>query len=724
MPPTSNVPAALPAADSTALRLRESVRPDDDGDSGGGITPVRVAHALRRTWFLSVPVAVVAAGLVYVWAEGRITPLHTARSLVHVSPPSGLILDALGAPDTGTFQRTQLAYVRSRAVRQEVVRELESRNLATFQSKADPVAWLEKEIGADFTVAPHTLRLMMKGSDPDEVKLILDTVRDVYVRLYLNQDQAERVAKLQSLKEREAEQEKTVLALSTKVVERLRLIGLDDLNTARDRRTLLTNKLYSLQDELEQARLAAKGAEPGADPVPEPKKVKPPDDVEIEKATDRAADRDPITLALRDKIKTLEAIVADRERQKNYKSDPEYKALVDELAAKRQELVVRRAQLREEAIERLREQLGTRVVVVSPDAQRPRTAAQMKQLETDIARKKEELAALTRCLDELEPTRAELASQDELLKMTKARVRALGLELNTRTDARVLEDAIVVESITVSARKLKLAGVPTAAAFTGIVLFVAWLDLRRGRVNGGCDLGATKVRVLGTLPAVRRGVLPAFEPPAQEPARREYLKLTDALEMTRAVIAPTLASIRGYTLMVTSGVAGEGKTVLAAHLAARFARAGLRTLLIDTDVRRPQVADLLGLTSGPGFGDWVTGAVSKTKIVVAGPVSGLYVIAAGTADPRAVVELLDRRLPELLTSAKAQFDVVVLDAAPVLCTPEALALCRLADGVVLSVMRDVSRLSDIEACTERLESANARLLGAVVTGADAHRADY
>ena len=710
MPP---VPASHPVlpTDAVVLRPREPEQPEDSVESGG-ITPAQVLHALRRTWFLSIPLAVAVAALVYVWAEARITPLYTVRTLVHVRPPSGLVLDALGAPDTATFQRTQLAEVRGRSVRQAVVRELEPRNLEALRTKPDPVAWLEKEINPDFTIAPHTLRIVMKGSDSDETKLLLDTVRDVYLRGYLEKDVGQRKAKLDGYKARAADQEAAVRALNQTLSARLAALGFSDVVAARERRLYLSNKVHTLQDELELGRLDL-GAEGGATG---PQGAKQIDPVALEKATDRAADRDPMTLNCRAKIKELESLVEDRKRQKNYESDPQYKLHVRQLEAERQSQELRRATLRDEMSERLRDEAGPRLL--APDAPRPRTVFQLKLIEAELKRKQEELAACVKCLEEIEPIRSELASQDDLLKLTQGRIRALELELKTPTDAHVIEDAVIVDSITVSARKLKLAGIPTAAAFFGIVLFVAWLDLRRGRVNGGSDLGATKVRVLGTLPAVRTTVLPAFAPPAQEQARRDYLKLTDAIEMTRAVIAPTLASVRGYTLMVTSGVAGEGKTVLAAHLAARFARAGLRTLLIDTDVRRPRVAELLGLPPGHGFGDWVTGRVSKTKIVVRGPVPGLFVVSAGGADAQAVVEQLDRRLPELLAAAKLQFDVVILDTAPVLCTPEALALCRHADGVVLSVMRDLTRVSDVEASTERLASAGARLLGAVVTGSD------
>jgi capsular exopolysaccharide synthesis family protein len=186
--------------------------------------------------------------------------------------------------------------------------------------------------------------------------------------------------------------------------------------------------------------------------------------------------------------------------------------------------------------------------------------------------------------------------------------------------------------------------------------------------------------------------------------------------MARAVIAPVLAAARGYGLVVTSASAGEGKTVVSAHLAARFARSGLRTLLIDTDVRQPKIAQFFGLKSGPGFGEWVSGATDLSEIAVRGPVAGLDIVVAGGCDARTVAELIDLRFPELLRAAKQEYDVVVLDTAPLLCTPETLALSRLADGVLLAAMRDVSRVAGIQSCTERLAAINAHVLGAVVTG--------
>jgi capsular exopolysaccharide synthesis family protein len=186
--------------------------------------------------------------------------------------------------------------------------------------------------------------------------------------------------------------------------------------------------------------------------------------------------------------------------------------------------------------------------------------------------------------------------------------------------------------------------------------------------------------------------------------------------MARAVIGPVIRSTAGYTLVVTSAATGEGKTTVAGHLAARLAKSGCRTLLIDTDARRARAHKLFGSERGPGFTDLVLGQADPADVIRQGPVPGLDVIPAGTADPRAAADQLDHRLDDVLRAVKPGYDVVILDTPPLLLAPEALIVSRAADGVVLAVMRDVSRLPGVLSGYERLRLAGARVLGAVVSG--------
>ncbi|MDB5311338.1 MAG: capsular exopolysaccharide biosynthesis protein [Gemmataceae bacterium] len=728
MSPTSTHSPSLSERSAPALAdsheaPRRSREGEDGAEPASGPTPTQVLHAMRRRWLVALPLAGATAAIVYLGAQSQLTPVYTARTLVHVGADRRSILyDNVGTrPDTANYQRTQIATVKSRLVRQVVVHDLGPLNLATLRTKADPVGWLEKEIVADYTVAPEILRVTMKGGETGELLLILNAVRDAYLREVVNRDLADLSSRLTNLKDLAAKHDARLKTQRHKLSRLAESFGARDLTSLRVKYEYTTNRVQTLQSEVLLARLEAQRGE-AAPPTPKDDPALAPPAVEA--ALDRAVATDLIAEGLRKEVERLEKKLAAFERRLlNYEADPEYRQGQVEIDTLRTTLTRRRESLRGVATEQLRAaaKLQQPAVVVVSDRPPVTGKHQIALLEAEIQRKERVTGELAKCIAELELLQGEIVSQEEQLALVNSKIRPLDVELQAPPRAEVVEEAVIVETPRVE-RTLKLAGAPAGIAFFAVLFFVTWLDLRRGRVNGSADLGPARVRVIGALPAVRPNVLPVFALPTQNRARREYLQLTDALDMTRAVIAPVLAAAPGYTLVVTSPAAGEGKTVLSAHLAARFARSGLRTLLIDTDARRPKIDRLLGLKRGTGFGEWASGLVSLSEVVKQGPVPGLDVITAGGCDPQTVADLLDLRFPELLRAAKQEYAIVILDTAPLLSAPDSLALSRLADGVVLSVMRDVSRLAEIRACTERLASINAHVLGAVVTG-DVHAHD-
>lgn len=688
---------------------------EEGADAPGGLSPAKMLHALRRTWLIGLPLAIAAAVGAYLVAETRITPSYTARTMLHVSPVRPSILyDVPGRVDSANPQRTQIAMVKSRFVIQAALRDLEPLNLPALRNNPDPVVWLEKEIVADYSVAPEILRITLKGSDSEQVLAILTGVREAYLREVLNKDRTTQMSQLKQLGEVAAKHDATLKSLGLKLERGVQALGARDLATLRTKCDLLNGWTQALRGELSYYQSLLKRIELAAAPAAEPGAAA----AAVETALEEAFAADAVAAKFRESITRVEKKAADYKlKLKNYEADPDYQLLADELAGLRASLAGRRDELQAAAVAQAG--VGTRAQKARDAAANERLTANIKdylpQLEEQIRQHERDAAALSRGIVDLDVVRSDIAQEEELFKKVKADIRFQETELQAPPRARVIEEAAIVE-VPRPDKSMKLLAGSAAGAFLAVLGFVAWLDLRRGRVDGATDLEAGRIRVIGAVPSVRDGVLGAFTPPAKSSARRDYLRLADAVEMARAVITPVLAAGPGYTLAVASAVAGEGKTVLAGHLAVRFARSGRRTLLIDTDVRRPRTHQLFGLPAGPGFGECVTGGMILAEVVVPGPAPDLHVVPAGTSDPHAVAELLDRRLPELLAAVRGEYDVIVLDTAPLLCTPESLVLARAADGVVLSVMRDVSRVADVLAGHERLLSASARVLGAVVTG--------
>ena len=194
------------------------------------------------------------------------------------------------------------------------------------------------------------------------------------------------------------------------------------------------------------------------------------------------------------------------------------------------------------------------------------------------------------------------------------------------------------------------------------------------------------------------------------------------VDATRTVLLHGAAPESFRVLMVTSALQGEGKTFVSSHLAGSLARAGLRTLLVDGDLRNPALHRLFGLGQAPGLSELLRGEAAIADTIQPGLVDGLSILPAGRWDSMAVRALAQGRLTAILQMVRENYDMVVIDSAPVLPVADTLLIGRHVDGVLFSVLRDVSRLPAVHAAYARMAQLQLPILGAVMggTGRDAY----
>jgi capsular exopolysaccharide synthesis family protein len=171
-----------------------------------------------------------------------------------------------------------------------------------------------------------------------------------------------------------------------------------------------------------------------------------------------------------------------------------------------------------------------------------------------------------------------------------------------------------------------------------------------------------------------------------------------------------LARVAGRVTVMTSAVAGEGKSLTAGNLAAALATEGDgRVVLVDADFRTPTIHTLLGVPRRPGLAEYVEGQADLAAILHRSPVERLVVVpAGGPASPQAT----SRRFAELIGALREQFDDVVVDAPPVLPVADARALATLAHGVLVVVRAGQTRRDLVLEALGRLHGA--RVLGIVL----------
>ncbi len=139
-------------------------------------------------------------------------------------------------------------------------------------------------------------------------------------------------------------------------------------------------------------------------------------------------------------------------------------------------------------------------------------------------------------------------------------------------------------------------------------------------------------------------------------------------------------------LLISSALPGEGKTFVSANLAQALVRQkGHRVLLIDADLRLPQVHTALGAPATPGVSDYLRGKADEFSILQHGPLENLFFIPGGTtvSDPAELVA--SPKLKILLDRMSPAFDWVILDSPPAVPVADASILAGLCDGVVLVV---------------------------------------
>ena len=259
-------------------------------------------------------------------------------------------------------------------------------------------------------------------------------------------------------------------------------------------------------------------------------------------------------------------------------------------------------------------------------------------------------------------------------------------------------------------------------------------DSMDGRFRSVGDIPSeTGLRVLGHVPERILGA--GLVDGGRSGLRRRRKPLADAdleqFRILRANIEFLDPDHPPKLLLVTSAMPDEGKSTVATALAAAFATAGRRTLVVEGDLRRPTLADRLGVQGRPGLSDYLTGSAEPQEILqtvaLPAPPEGsrpadapapepVVAIVAGPPAPQPAELLRSERCRAFFEDVKQTYDVVIVDGCPLLPVVDALELVPVADAVILCLRGSKTARAQVEAATELLSHLPERATGVVVTG--------
>ena len=229
--------------------------------------------------------------------------------------------------------------------------------------------------------------------------------------------------------------------------------------------------------------------------------------------------------------------------------------------------------------------------------------------------------------------------------------------------------------------------------------------------------------VIGQLPEMKRlarnGAKPIIETHDQQDMFAESCR-----NLRSALLFLPYEGERPKTIVITSALADEGKSTVAANLAKTLALGGAKVLLVDGDIRKGHLHKTLGLNSAPGLMELVLEGTPQNGVLQSGPTPNLWFIARGTAPTNPGDVLLKPVLDKFLSKWRQDYDYVVIDTCPVFAADDVTTLAHKADGTLLVVRREFARATVVQEAVMLLLRRQARVLGLVFNRADASRRSY
>jgi len=672
-------------------------------------------HAFRRRWFLSLAAGAIVGSLVAACVWFGFARQYTATAILRINSGRSSILNLNDRGESvasfDIFKRTQRQYIRSPHILASVLqRDAVASKINAGQ--ADPLTWLQQIVNVTFPDDAEIMLVSVRSDDRELAETIANTVVDVYledVNDAERQQRISRVAELQKAFDGSAENLRTKRTNIRHYAEDFHTddsggLTLAQKNAVQEYLTLFT-KLNQVDIELIQLT-----------------SVKNPSG---EIATAGAVDIGTLAASAEEELKTtsdpvIANLTAQIEHVQSGIEEARRRYAVESAAFKRY------SDEQQPELDRLRDKIAKRRTAVQKDIttrQHMSQAATAERLSSSIAalqaqrklifdrveeaRKKAE--KFGRPSIDVELLQAEIKAVEEIQNYIQRELHEAKVEVaSSKPRTSKLSPAVAPQSDALKSH-LELCGLSGAFGFfASAALVVAW-DLRRRRLNTASEVSRLlRLPLLGTIPPLT--------------TRPDSLRLAEkAMDAIAATIVFSTPEESHRLLLVTSAAPGEGKTTVAAGLAMSLARMGRPTVLVDFDLQCPLLHEMFGLNIAPGTADLLADRLEPTDAARPTSIDNLSIVPAGQWGQSGFAAWSNDRVKRMFSELRLSYAHVVIDTAPLLPSVETRLLVPHVDGVIISLLRDVSEIQTVRSACEMLRSVEAPLVGAVMVGAPGER---
>jgi succinoglycan biosynthesis transport protein ExoP len=717
LPPT-NLPAIGRPAEPTPVAVRALSAKHPAGQPGQqpALTATFVLRAVQQWWKIAIPTGLLLAAAAAAVVLAMFKPEYQATAWLLIRDPSGLLVRDGGSDSSPQFVRTQVQLITSPVILAPVLEKVGQ--LEEIQRADDDVNWLAKNVKVTAVGGSDLYRVDCSTPRAESAHRIVTAVVAVYMDHHRGESERHKLKMIELLVKAEAGRKTVVERLKERIKRLAEEIGGQDplrptpadfLSGATPLQSL-RSRLISV--EVEREVLKAQVASVEQAHSRRPKAVA---EVVIETRIDALPD-------VRQGMQTLLAMrsrLAEVERKvPGAKSNPYYKEYEQKVKDVEKEL----ATLRQNHREVLKQQPPAEAAEPETEFSRLKQRlvgldAEYNVLKTKLSEQLQEMSKKGGNSAQLDFERGELAREEKVFEQVATRRLLLETEMDAPTGVQKLRDAETPKG-PIEAWPFKRLLMACLAAFcVPFAVVVVWERLTR-RIGDSEQLSCeSALAIVGEISQLPTRPIVSNGQSARRRVQRDLGLFQESIDSLRTCLLLSDQTREMRVFSVTSAISGEGKTSLASQLAVSIARStGKEVLLIDSDMRSPDVHAIFQARLEPGLAELLCGKCRLDEAIQTDVAGGVHILAAGqlATNPHKLVGRGD--FERMIAEARQRYEYTVIDTPPILCASESLVISRAADGTLLCALRDVSRSRQVRLASERLTTAGAVVIGAVLSG--------
>ena len=757
--PTSPMTVRTPAPRPAARAANALAKPSDEAAAA-----LRVLTYLRLHWLMILFCgSFLGCGLAY--AAWNLLPVkYESYALLQVASSPSYIANNndpnRGRTEFATYLKTTASLIKSEFVLNSAMNDAKYRisELPTLTTQKDPIKYLDEKVQIHYAEGSEVLRVTLEGDRPDDIRKIVDAVKDAYHRevfqrekqqkQYFKQQVDKARTSLESLMKSKVgasmplplpmangagggvplplvDPQPVGLPQPGKIIPAAAVVPQELAESEavlKARATMALNRMFTLETQVLQF------------PVVIGEKQSEIDSVKKQIELLKSGPPSPDVLAAADKDPAVQAALIHAQKRRDDAKFFEKVAVnpnSDRVARARQEAADAEAQAHA-----VRDQKALAMEQTRRQGDADKLFAQLDKAERDLRALQERERVNRKLLDDSrkdvaamppDAKRAELAA---LPPKPVADPQATDILAHNAMYDRLTQQQIIVDFELQSPDRVQVlqsASTPSQKDQKKQIIGTIFAGLMGFALIGlgvvGYESSARKVSSLNELKAGVTssvvGVIP-WAPNAstlRNPIRRA--DVSEAIDKLRSYVVQSWLSRGATTVAITSPVGDEGKAFTAFGLASSLAQAGYKTLLVDFDLRDPSLQTYAGVPNELGVCELLRGETDPREAVV-GLTSGLWFLPAGRWSDEARQAAVGGQLESLLKRLKEPFDCVVLHSHALLTAAETVEIARRSEVVLLCTQYRDTRLPLLKRATDRVAAMEIPYSGIVYLGSSSN----